>query len=58
MKKGMELNIKLLIVLIIVLIVLVVSIIFFSKGAKEVFSNILTKLRVALGLLNETKPIS
>jgi cell shape-determining protein MreC len=52
------LNINLLIVLIIVVIVLVISIIFFSKGAREVFSGLLTKLKMALGLLNQTKPTS
>jgi|GEM_PF-4892824 hypothetical protein len=57
-KKGVELNINLLIVLIIVVIVLVISIIFFSKGAREVFSGLLTKLKMALGLLNQTKPTS
>jgi len=56
MNKGQELNIKILIILIIVLVVLFVSIIFFSSAARQIFSNLLEKIKVAFSFLNATKP--
>jgi outer membrane lipoprotein-sorting protein len=55
MKRGMELNIKVLVILIIALLVLVVSIIFFSSVARQIFANLLNKIKEAFSLLNATK---
>ncbi|MEM2933026.1 MAG: hypothetical protein QW622_02355 [Candidatus Pacearchaeota archaeon] len=51
-KKAQELNIKLLVVIIIALLVLVISVVFFSSGIKEIFSSLMNKIKIALGLWN------
>ncbi|MEM1577609.1 MAG: hypothetical protein QXM27_01145 [Candidatus Pacearchaeota archaeon] len=53
-KRSQELNIKIIIILIICLILLVISIIFFSSAAKQIFSNLIIKIKSAFKLLNAT----
>jgi len=54
-KKAQELNIRVIIILIIALLVLFVSLFFFSSAARQIFSNLMNKIKMALGLLNATK---
>lgn len=60
-KKGVELSINTVIIVILAVLALVVLILIFTSSGRMFFSEIITKLKSALGLLDSTgltKPTS
>jgi hypothetical protein len=49
-KKAVSLSIETLVIIILGVIALIVILVIFSSGVREVFSDILEKIRTALGL--------